>query len=702
MINISANIAGHALMLQSPVALPTGSIAVDQLELAQVVGEEWAVCATVTAQFWIKPSEIYEAEFENNVAVIPQEVLSGVGLLHIAVYGSDAAGTKRISTNTVTMPITQGSFTEASAPAPSASMFEQAVSAAVEEVKDEILAPDAVDNDVLADMPAMTVKGNNTNQEADPKDISINDFLEMFAMTGASAQRNGKAGFVPRPAAGDGDRFLAGDGTYKTPPGGGGSSAETTNDITIRIPDRLPALGTVSDGDVLTLAMAQINNLVAAVEALDANKVDSNGDGSGVTVTRTGSERNFTTIPTTAISLVDLINKLARWYEEISGKLSTTGNAYRAVSIPMGTVDSTSTATAFTATVDGITELRDGVCVWLTNGVIASAEGCTLQINNLDAKPIYASNAATTAVTTTFDKAYTMLFVYNSTRVTGGCWDMVCGYDSNTTYTPAKLGFGYGTCSTAAATAAKTASISSYALNTGGIVAIKFDNDVPAGATLNITSKGAKAIYYKGAAITNGVIKAGDTVTFIYSTNYHVLSIDRAAVMPSPSDNIPSIITGSSGSSGWRSEYARADHTHELPASNLNALLKSIGVSGAYIILPYGASDGATCMVQLTDTANNVGLDVLSARDTECVFVIPLVPDPPDFSLQYFSIVAVGLISRFGFNENDTDYCDMEASAIADGKLYSSKFTLAWDGTQTYSTISVTDLTTPSAQGVSF
>lgn len=90
-----------------------------------------------------------------------------------------------------------------------------------------------------------------------------------------------------------------------------------------------------------------------------------------------------------------------------------------------------------------------------------------------------------------------------------------------------KLGFGYGVCSTAAATAAKTVDISSYKLTAGGIVSIKFANDVPAGATLNITSKGAKAIYYKGAAITDGVIKAGDTVTMIYSTYYHVIAIDR-------------------------------------------------------------------------------------------------------------------------------------------------------------------------------
>ena len=194
--------------------------------------------------------------------------------------------------------------------------------------------------------------------------------------------------------------------------------------------------------------------------------------------------------------------------------------------MPMGHLDSTSTATVMTATVPGITELRDGVFVWLCNGVITSASGVTLNINGLGAKPIYNSLSGA-VVTTTFTAASSYLFVYNPTRISGGCWDMVYGYDANTTYTPAKLGQGYAVCSTAAATVAKTASISSYTLVAGGIVAIKFTNDVPANATLNITSKGAKAIYYKGAAITAGVIKAGDTVTMIYSTYYHVLSIDR-------------------------------------------------------------------------------------------------------------------------------------------------------------------------------
>lgn len=100
--------------------------------------------------------------------------------------------------------------------------------------------------------------------------------------------------------------------------------------------------------------------------------------------------------------------------------------------------------------------------------------------------------------------------------------------DTNSTYNNAGLGQGYGTCATAEATAAKVVTLSGYALATGGIVAVKFTYAVPASATLNINSKGAKNIFYKGAAITAGIIKAGDTVTFIYDgTQYHVISIDR-------------------------------------------------------------------------------------------------------------------------------------------------------------------------------
>ena len=95
-------------------------------------------------------------------------------------------------------------------------------------------------------------------------------------------------------------------------------------------------------------------------------------------------------------------------------------------------------------------------------------------------------------------------------------------------YSPPKLGFGYGTCSNTASNASKTVSITDYLLTEGGIVVVKFTNAVPASATLNVTSKGAKAIYYRGSAIVADVIKAGDTATFVYAGDYyHLLAVDR-------------------------------------------------------------------------------------------------------------------------------------------------------------------------------
>ena len=100
--------------------------------------------------------------------------------------------------------------------------------------------------------------------------------------------------------------------------------------------------------------------------------------------------------------------------------------------------------------------------------------------------------------------------------------------DNNTTYTNAKLGQGYAS-STAGTSPVFTASISDYTLSTGGLVAIKFAADVPANATLNITSKGAKAIYWQNAAITAGVIQSGDTALFIYDgTHYQLVAVDRS------------------------------------------------------------------------------------------------------------------------------------------------------------------------------
>lgn len=64
----------------------------------------------------------------------------------------------------------------------------------------------------------------------------------------------------------------------------------------------------------------------------------------------------------------------------------------------------------------------------------------------------------------------------------------------------------------------------SYTLAAGSRITVKFVKAVPANATLNVQSTGAKAIYFNGAAIIANIINAGDAVEFVYDgTNYIVV-----------------------------------------------------------------------------------------------------------------------------------------------------------------------------------
>lgn len=160
------------------------------------------------------------------------------------------------------------------------------------------------------------------------------------------------------------------------------------------------------------------------------------------------------------------------------------------------TATNSSTSTTPQLNVNGTGAIR----IWYNNAVLASA------------KSAYAGYA----------NRY-LHYVYDGTY-----WVfMGHSVDNNSTYSNVALGQGYAVQNNSAASATITAALGSYALTVNGIVSVKFTYDVPANATLNINSKGAKAIYNKDAAITSGVIKAGDTATFIYNTYYRLISVDR-------------------------------------------------------------------------------------------------------------------------------------------------------------------------------
>lgn len=182
------------------------------------------------------------------------------------------------------------------------------------------------------------------------------------------------------------------------------------------------------------------------------------------------------------------------------------------------------------------TQLVNGVETPIVGSVIAvkfsyydalTSTQKTIKVNNTSAYPVWYDTQERTLTGysgTIFGVANRYIYyVFNGTH-----WVWVShGIDNNNTYTPESLGFGYASCTTAAATAAKTATLSNYSLINGGLVVVYFQYDVPAQSTLNINNAGAKEIHFQGSRIAANVIKAGDKCLFIYNGNYMLIAIDR-------------------------------------------------------------------------------------------------------------------------------------------------------------------------------
>ena len=91
----------------------------------------------------------------------------------------------------------------------------------------------------------------------------------------------------------------------------------------------------------------------------------------------------------------------------------------------------------------------------------------------------------------------------------------------------APLGFGYGECETAGATAAKTVSITNTVLTPGGIIAVNFVNAFTASSpTLNVNGSAAKPIKLYGNAMPMGKVHANTILVMAYDgTQFNVIGI---------------------------------------------------------------------------------------------------------------------------------------------------------------------------------
>ena len=97
-----------------------------------------------------------------------------------------------------------------------------------------------------------------------------------------------------------------------------------------------------------------------------------------------------------------------------------------------------------------------------------------------------------------------------------------------TTGDMATLGYGYGVCDTAGATAAKTVSMTNTVLTPGGIIAVLFENAFTASSsTLSVNGSAAKPIKLFGNAMPMGKVKNNTILVMNYDgTNFNVIAIE--------------------------------------------------------------------------------------------------------------------------------------------------------------------------------
>jgi len=91
----------------------------------------------------------------------------------------------------------------------------------------------------------------------------------------------------------------------------------------------------------------------------------------------------------------------------------------------------------------------------------------------------------------------------------------------------APLGFGYGVCETAGATAAKTVSMTNTVLTPGGVIAVNFQNAFTASSpTLSVNGSAAKPIKLYGNAMPMGKVHNNTILVMVYDgTQFNVIGI---------------------------------------------------------------------------------------------------------------------------------------------------------------------------------
>lgn len=296
----------------------------------------------------------------------------------------------------------------------------------------------------------------------------------------ATSSAAGGAGLVPAPAAGAQSKFLRGDATWQSiTPSSIGAAASSHTHTSSQISDFDDAVA-----DLLPSIPTKLPNPYS-ITFIGAT-----------TGTYDGSKAVTINIPTTgATSKESLVIKLNSGTTEGTNMFTFNGGTAKTVNITPSSIGAAAASHG--------THVTYGTDAPRANGT-ASAGSASSVSRSDHVHPLQTTISGNAGSATKLATPRTVDGVsFNGT--------------ANITH--------YGTCSTAAATAAKTVSLTGFTLATGAIVTVKFTvTNTAASPTLNVNGTGAKAIQYRGAAISAGYLAANRVYTFIYDgTNYQLI-----------------------------------------------------------------------------------------------------------------------------------------------------------------------------------
>lgn len=221
----------------------------------------------------------------------------------------------------------------------------------------------------------------------------------------------------------------------------------------------------------------------------------------------------------------------------------------------------------------------------------------------------------------------------------------------------------YGTCSTAAGTAAKTVTITGFKLVTGASVKIKFDNTNTASSpTLNVNSTGAKSILYRGNApvsLTNYHI-----YEFVYDGTYWRLVSGEITMTAATADAAGKGGLVPAPAAGKQASYLRGDGTWAVPTNTTYsaATTSAAGLmSAADKTKLDGIASGANKYTHPSYTAKSSGLYKVTVDSTGHVSAA--------------TAVAKSDITALGIPAQDTVYTLPTASSTLGGVKTTSTVT---------------------------